>query len=149
MTTIIIAEAGVNHNGSLKLAKQMIDEAAKAGTDYIKFQTFKPEKLVSKYAQKADYQKKTTGNNESQLQMLEKLALSYDDFVELKSIVSRLESVFCPHRLTRTVSGFLIVWTWISGRYLPVRSQIIRIWFRLRRPAGISYSLLGCVRWMR
>ena len=84
MTTKIIAEAGVNHNGSLKLAKQMIDEAAKAGADYIKFQTFKPEKLVSKYAQKADYQKKTTGNNESQLQMLEKLALSYDDFVELK-----------------------------------------------------------------
>ena len=63
MNRIIIAEAGVNHNGSLKLAKQMIDEAAKAGTDYIKFQTFKPEKLVSKYAQKADYQKKTTGNN--------------------------------------------------------------------------------------
>ena len=84
MTTIIIAEAGVNHNGSLKLAKQMIDEAAKAGADYIKFQTFKPEKLVSKYAQKADYQKKTTGSQESQLQMLEKLALSYDDFVELK-----------------------------------------------------------------
>ena len=50
----------------------------------IKFQTFKPEKLVSKYAQKADYQKKTTGSQESQLQMLGKLALSYDDFVELK-----------------------------------------------------------------
>ena len=66
MTTTIIAEAGVNHNGSLKLAKQMIEEAARAGADYIKFQTFKPEKLVSKYAQKADYQKKTTGNNESQ-----------------------------------------------------------------------------------
>ena len=56
MSTTIIAEAGVNHNGSLKLAKQMIDEAAKAGADYIKFQTFKPEKLVSKYAQKPDYQ---------------------------------------------------------------------------------------------
>lgn len=84
MKTTIIAEAGVNHNGSVKLAKQMIEEAARAGADYIKFQTFKPEKLVSKYAQKADYQKKTTGNNESQLQMLEKLALSYDDFVELK-----------------------------------------------------------------
>ena len=69
MKSIIIAEAGVNHNGSVKLAKQMIDEAAKAGADYIKFQTFKPEKLVSKYAQKADYQKKTTGNNESQLQI--------------------------------------------------------------------------------
>lgn len=79
MAIKIIAEAGVNHNGSVKLAKQMIEEAAKAGADYIKFQTFKPEKLVSKYAQKADYQKKMTGSQESQLQMLEKLALSYDD----------------------------------------------------------------------
>lgn len=68
----------------------MVEEAAKAGADYIKFQTFKPEKLVSKYAQKADYQKKTTGNNESQLQMLEKLALSYDDFVELKKYCEQI-----------------------------------------------------------
>lgn len=90
MKITIIAEAGVNHNGSLKLAKQMVEEAAKAGADYIKFQTFKPEKLVSKYAQKADYQKKTTGNNESQLQMLEKLALSYDDFVELKRYCEKI-----------------------------------------------------------
>ena len=84
MNVVIIAEAGVNHNGSVKLAKQMIEEAARAGADYIKFQTFKPEKLVSKYAQKAEYQKKTTGSQESQLEMLEKLALSYDDFVDLK-----------------------------------------------------------------
>lgn len=90
MTTKVIAEAGVNHNGSIELAKQMIEEAARAGADYIKFQTFKPEKLVSKYAQKADYQKKTTGNNESQLQMLEKLALSYDDFVELKKYCEQI-----------------------------------------------------------
>lgn len=90
MTTKIIAEAGVNHNGSIELAKQMIEEAARAGANYIKFQTFKPEKLVSKYAQKADYQKKTTGNNESQLQMLEKLALSYDDFVELKKYCEQM-----------------------------------------------------------
>ena len=90
MKITIIAEAGVNHNGSLKLAKQMVEEAAKAGADYIKFQTFTPEKLVSKYAQKADYQKKTTGNNESQLQMLEKLALSYDDFVELKKYCEQI-----------------------------------------------------------
>ena len=90
MTTIIIAEAGVNHNGSVKLAKQMIEEAAKAGADYIKFQTFKPGKLVSKYAQKADYQKKMTGSQESQLQMLEKLALSYDDFVELKKYCEQI-----------------------------------------------------------
>ena len=90
MTTKIIAEAGVNHNGSIELAKQMIEEAARAGADYIKFQTFKPEKLVSKYAQKADYQKKTTGSQESQLQMLEKLALSYDDFVELKKYCEQI-----------------------------------------------------------
>lgn len=90
MKTTIIAEAGVNHNGSVKLAKQMIEEAAKAGADYIKFQTFKPEKLVSKYAQKADYQKKMTGSQESQLQMLEKLALSYDDFVELKKYCEQI-----------------------------------------------------------
>ena len=90
MTTTIIAEAGVNHNGSLKLAKKMIEDAAKAGADYIKFQTFKPEKLVSKYAQKADYQKKMTGSQESQLQMLEKLALSYDDFVELKKYCEQI-----------------------------------------------------------
>ena len=145
MHIIIIAEAGVNHNGSLKLAKQMVEEAAKAGADYIKFQTFKPEKLVSKYAQKAEYQKKTTGSQESQLQMLEKLALSYDDFVELKKHCVRLGLAFCPHRLTRTVSGFLTVWTWTSGRYLPVRLQIIRIWFRLRRQAGMSCFLPECV----
>ena len=90
MSVMIIAEAGVNHNGRLNLAKQMVEEAAKAGADYIKFQTFKPDKLVSKYAQKADYQKKTTGNNESQLQMLEKLALSYDDFVELKKYCEQI-----------------------------------------------------------
>lgn len=90
MNVVIIAEAGVNHNGSVKLAKQMIEEVARAGADYIKFQTFKPEKLVSKYAQKADYQKKTTGSQESQLQMLEKLALSYDDFVELKKYCEQI-----------------------------------------------------------
>ena len=90
MSTTIIAEAGVNHNGSIELAKQMVEAAAKAGADYIKFQTFKPEKLVSKYAQKADYQKKTTGSQESQLQMLEKLALSYDDFVELKKYCEQI-----------------------------------------------------------
>lgn len=61
MTTTIIAEAGVNHNGSLKLAKQMIEEAARAGADYIKFQTFKPEKLVSKYAQESRLPEENNG----------------------------------------------------------------------------------------
>jgi len=64
--TFIIAEAGVNHNGSIDLAKQMIDVALEAGADAVKFQTFKTENLVSKNAPKADYQKISTGNNESQ-----------------------------------------------------------------------------------
>lgn len=73
--TYIIAEAGVNHNGSLKLAQKMIDVAVDAGADAVKFQTFKAEKVVSRYAPKAEYQKKTTGADESQLEMVKKLEL--------------------------------------------------------------------------
>jgi len=73
--TFIIAEAGVNHNGNLELAKKMIDVAVKAGADAVKFQTFKAEKMVSRYAQKAEYQKRTTKNDELQLEMIKKLEL--------------------------------------------------------------------------
>jgi N,N'-diacetyllegionaminate synthase len=74
---IIIAEAGVNHNGDIELAKNLIDAAVYAGVDYVKFQTFKSENLVSKEAKKADYQIENTRNsNENQLQMLKKLELS-------------------------------------------------------------------------
>lgn len=82
---MIIAEAGVNHNGSLKLAKEMVDKAAKAGADYIKFQTFHAEKLVTENAVKAQYQKQTTNVQESQLDMLKKLELKDTDFIELKA----------------------------------------------------------------
>lgn len=75
MSVFIIAEAGVNHNGSLDLAKRLIDVAADAGADAVKFQTFRADKLVSKTAQKAEYQKQTTDATESQYAMIKKLEL--------------------------------------------------------------------------
>lgn len=81
---IIIAEAGVNHNGDIYLAKKLIDVAVDAGVDYVKFQTFKAESLVSKSAKKADYQIENTQNaTENQLKMLKKLELSHEQHVEL------------------------------------------------------------------
>ena len=85
MHTQIIAEAGVNHNGSIDIARQLVDKAVEAGVDIIKFQTFKSEKLVSKSARQAEYQKKNidTKSDDSQLSMLKKLELSEQDHVEL------------------------------------------------------------------
>lgn len=81
---LIIAEAGVNHNGSIDLAKQLVDKAVDAGVDIIKFQTFKAEKLVSKAAKQAEYQKKNIGDgNDSQYEMLKKLELSEENHEEL------------------------------------------------------------------
>lgn len=90
----IIAEVGVNHNGSIELAKKLIDIAFDAGCDAVKFQTFKGENLVSKNAQKADYQKQTTDVNESQLEMLKKLELSPDEFQELKKYCDKKKIMF-------------------------------------------------------
>ena len=82
---IIIAEAGVNHNGDINNAKKLIDKAAEANVDYIKFQTFKTELCISKNALKADYQiENTQSSSESQLEMVKKLELSFEQFVELE-----------------------------------------------------------------
>lgn len=82
--TIIIAEAGVNHNGNINMAKQLIDVAAEAGADFVKFQTFKAEKLVSPTAEKAAYQIANIGDSDrSQLDMLKKLELSEENHFEL------------------------------------------------------------------
>ena len=81
---LIIAEAGVNHNGSIENAFKLVDAAVEAGVDYVKFQTFKSENLVSKSAKKADYQVENTGNaTESQLEMLKKLELSHEQHEQL------------------------------------------------------------------
>ena len=79
----IIAEAGVNHNGSIELAKRLIDKAAEAGADAVKFQSFKAESLVTKTAKKAEYQETTTGKAENQFQMIKKLELDYEKHGEL------------------------------------------------------------------
>lgn len=80
---LVIAEAGVNHNGSLDIAKQLILAAKHSGVDIVKFQTAKLNSLVSKFAEMAEYQKNNTGRIESQKEMLSRLLLSYEDFIEL------------------------------------------------------------------
>ena len=81
---LVIAEAGVNHNGSLEMALRLVDAAADAGADVVKFQTFKAEEVVSPVAPKADYQVQTTGGSESQLEMVKKLELPPEAFRQIE-----------------------------------------------------------------
>jgi len=90
----IIAEAGVNHNGDLNLAKELIDIAVDAGVDAVKFQTFKTENLVSKNAKKAEYQKQTTDGRESQFEMIKKLELDFNTHKELISYCKEKNIMF-------------------------------------------------------
>ncbi len=92
--TFIIAEAGVNHNGNIKIAKKLIDVAVRAGADSIKFQTFKTELCISKGTEKAMYQKKTTSSKESQFEMVKKLELSYADFEILYTYCNDKKIIF-------------------------------------------------------
>lgn len=94
MKTYIIAEAGVNHNGDIKIAHKLIEEAKKAGADCVKFQTFRAENLLTKYAPKADYQLKVTDKNESQFDMLKSLELNYNDYIDLMSHAQKLKIDF-------------------------------------------------------
>lgn len=92
---VIIAEAGVNHNGSIELAKKLIEAAANAGADYVKFQTFKAAKLVSTDARKADYQLKSTSKREiSQFEMLKRLELKLTDYEILKNHCKKFKIKF-------------------------------------------------------
>lgn len=83
LSVFVIAEAGVNHNGSLMLAKRLVDVAKDSGADCVKFQTYISKNIVSKFAVKAEYQKQQTESKESQHDMLKKLELSFDEFEEL------------------------------------------------------------------
>ena len=91
---LIIAEAGVNHNGSMDNAFRLIDAAVEAGVDIVKFQTFKAEKIASKSAAKASYQQETTGTKESQFEMLKKLELSDKDHDELIAYCNKKKIAF-------------------------------------------------------
>ena len=84
MPVLIIAEAGVNHNGDLEMAKRMALVAKECGADLVKYQTAVPELVVSKFAEKAAYQKETTDAAESQLEMIRRLHFSFDAHRELK-----------------------------------------------------------------
>lgn len=103
----IIAEAGVNHNGDINLAKELIDKAVYAGVDAVKFQTFKSEKLVTGYASMAKYQKNNIGSEDSQLNMLKKLELSYNEFVELKDYCDKKKIIFMSTPFDFESSDFL------------------------------------------
>jgi len=94
MSVFIIAEAGVNHNGSIDLAKKLIDVASAAGADAVKFQTFKADNLATKKAQKAVYQKENTDKEESQFDMLKKLELNIEAHKELISYCSNKKIIF-------------------------------------------------------
>ena len=96
MKTIVIAEAGVNHNGSIETAKKLIDVAASAKVDFVKFQTFKAENLATKSADKAKYQKDLTDNKESQFEMLKKLELDFESHIELIK--------YCSHKKIKFLS---------------------------------------------
>lgn len=96
MSVFVIAEAGVNHNGRLDLAKKLVDAAKEAGADCIKFQTFVSKNIVSKTAAKADYQKEQTDSEESQYDMLKKLELSFEDFEALNA--------YCKHKAIEFMS---------------------------------------------
>lgn len=106
--TFIIAEAGVNHNGSMTLAKQLIDAAASSGADAVKFQTFKSEQVVSAKAVKAAYQLKATDSAESQLDMIKKLEFSFEQFAELKQYCDRIGIQFLSTPFDLESLAFLV-----------------------------------------
>ena len=108
MSVFIIAEAGVNHNGDIELAKKLIDVAAEAGVDAVKFQTWKTELLVTKEAKQAEYQTDNTGVEESQFDMLKKLELSYSNFKELKLYCDTKDIMFLSTPDELTSADFLL-----------------------------------------
>lgn len=121
----IIAEAGVNHNGDIQTAKELIDVAAAAEADAVKFQTFKADTLVCRQAPKAAYQMETTSAEESQFDMLKKLELTPDMHRELIDYCHEKISCFYRRRSIWTVCTILSIAVLQSSRFHPGRLLII------------------------
>lgn len=103
----IIAEAGVNHNGSLEMARRLVDVAVQAGADAVKFQTFKAEKVISSNAPKAAYQIQATGSRESQLEMAKRLELSFESFRDLQAYCRQKRILFLSTPFDEESADFL------------------------------------------
>jgi len=108
MKTYIIAEAGVNHNGSIELARTLIDLAVESGANAVKFQTFKTENLVTKKARQAHYQVENIGSETSQFDMLKKLELSYSEFEQLKAYCDEKKIEFLSTPFDQESVDFLV-----------------------------------------
>lgn len=139
MKTIIIAEAGVNHNGSVEMAMRLIDKAKEAGADYVKFQTGNGN-VVSRYAQKANYQKVNTNNsNETQAEMLKKIRLKFDDFILLKEHCDKVGIKFLSTPFDFDSIDFL---TTIDMDYMKIPSGEITNYPYLVRIAQIGLPII-------
>jgi len=142
----IVAEAGVNHNGSLGLAQQLVDAAVQAGADAVKFQTFKAEKVVSPPAPKAAYQLQTTDTNESQLDMIKRLELSFDAFRELYAYCQDKGILFMSTPFDKESADFLAelgvaIFKFPSGELtnLPFLAHVARKGKPMIVSTGMSY----------
>ena len=145
MSVLIIAEAGVNHNGSLELAKKMADVAKKAGADIVKYQTAVPELVISRFAPKAEYQKETTGAGESQLEMVKKIHFGFDAHRELKEYCDSIGIMYLSTPFDMDSIEFLKemdmpVWKIPSGEItnLPYLEKVARLGKPLIMSTGMS-----------
>lgn len=135
---LVIAEAGVNHNGSLDMAKRLIDAAAQAGADVVKFQTFQAERVVSRRATKADYQRTGAGDAQTMYEMLKRLELSYDDFRELKRHADRRGILFMSKGHLEDID-FLVG---LGVPALKIDSAAVTYYSLLRKAAGCGLPVI-------
>lgn len=143
--TYIIAEAGVNHNGSFEMAKKLVDVAKQSGADAVKFQTFKAENLVTNEAKQASYQVNNLGEATSQFEMLQKLELSYEEFTQLKNYCDAIEIEFLSTPFDFESVDFLIDELRMKKVKIPsgelTNSPFIHYVARKRKPMIVSTGM--------